>query len=109
MNSIDPTPTEAARADAAVFVADPALTIYTVEAFADRCKALLAEYRPVVIDLSRVTTCDTLGLQALWAARRSAELRGQALCFQAASEAVLGTAEKLGCAAMFGSARKGTS
>ena len=77
------------------------LTIYTVETVAATWRAALVPPRPTVVDLSRIAQCDTLGLQLLWATKRTVETAGARVTWSNPSPAVLGAAEAIGCENLF--------
>lgn len=82
-------------------VAGEALTIYTVEEFGARCKAELERASAVDVVLSGVTACDTLGIQVLLAARRSADAAGKSIVFVTPSPVVLRAATAIACESLF--------
>ena len=73
------------------------LTIYSVAEFAAACRAQLARSSVLEIDLGGVTACDTLGVQLLLSARRTALARGKVVRFVAVSPAVAKAAAAVGC------------
>ncbi|WP_158277347.1 STAS domain-containing protein [Opitutus sp. ER46] len=77
--------------------AGAALTIYTVEAFGAACRIELQRHPALVIDLGAVTQCDTLGVQVLCAAMRSAWARGRLLRLAEPSPAVRRAAAAVAC------------
>ncbi len=109
MNAIAPSANLAAIRGPELLTAPEALTIQTVDAFAEACRVLLSQDRPAAIDLSGVKTCDTTGLQLLWAAQRSAAGRGQAWQYVAPSQALREVADALGCTAWMQEATTGGS
>lgn len=77
--------------------AGEALTIYTVEAFGATCQAELRRHPVLVIDLEKVAQCDTLGVQVLCAAMRSATALGRTLRLANAPAAVTRAAATIAC------------
>lgn len=81
--------------------ADPALNIYSVAAFAALCRTELERFVALQIDLSAVAACDTLGIQVLLSARRTAELEGKSVEFVNVTTSVRRAAAAVACESLF--------
>lgn len=77
------------------------LTIYTVEALAATWKTALAQPGDTTVELSRITRCDSLGIQLLCSTRRTVEAAGARVTWSNPTAAVLGAAAAIGCEALF--------
>lgn len=89
--------TPAAPANANVLFVGDALTVYTVDDYASQWKAHLDCSPALVLDLGAVASCDSLGIQLICAARKSAEAAGKSLVVGNASEAVRRAAAAVAC------------
>lgn len=78
-----------------------ALNIYTVEAFAALCRVEFERSAMLQIDLSAVEACDTLGVQVLLSARRTAEVQSKSLEFVHVTPAVRRAAAAVECESLF--------
>lgn len=94
------TPTIASSTPGTV-CAGEALTIYTVESVGSACARALEGSAEVTVDLGQVTTCDSLGVQVLLAARRAAEVRRVRLSFVNVPPAVFDAATAIACESVF--------
>ena len=74
-----------------------ALTIYTVDALARAWAAAMPAGGMVEIDLGAIAACDSLGVQLLCAAKRTADAGGLTLRFARVSAAVERAAAAIAC------------
>jgi anti-anti-sigma regulatory factor len=84
------------------------LTIYTVEAVGAALRAELGGAMELAIDLGSVAACDSLGVQLLWSARRSAEQAGKSVRFLNVPEAVNEAARAIACESVLAGKRVGS-
>lgn len=99
MNTALPPPNAASAASR--IHAGAALNINSVEGFAALCGTELERSVALQIDLSAVTACDTLGIQVLLSARRTAELEGKSLDFVNVTAPVRRAAAAVACESLF--------
>lgn len=69
------------KSKAITITVDGDLTIYEVPEFKKRFIAETADFKDIVVDVSRVSRLDTAGLQMLQLARRAAEADGKTIRF----------------------------
>lgn len=78
-----------------------ALDIYRADAVRQQFLSALSVQRELMLDLAGVQTCDTAGIQLLWAAHKTAEADGRRLSIRNPSAAVQELWTALGMPAEF--------
>jgi len=94
------TPSENGKGPTIISVDGP-LTLFTVRTERTRLLGLLGRHKMLILNLSRVSECDTAGIQLLCSCAKSAKSAGVNLRFEGADALVEPAARCLGLEALF--------